>query len=162
MSILIRGDQLLDRHSRQTDTSTDPALYIASSLDNAQRVRSLRDRFRRLGVALTYDWTVHGYVSPDADDGRVSGDEIAGVISARCLLFVAPGRQGSNFEAGIAFARRIPIVLLNDTGLPLTVSFHRRPELIRCQAEQEAVKVVLDIVGQGVVQQQPHIMERYQ
>lgn len=123
-------------------------LYIASSLHNSARVVRLRDHFHTLGHQLTYDWTDHGYVHDQTELAHVAYREVAGVVHAQCVLMVLPARLGSHFEAGVAFALRIPIVLLDD--LPADhaalVSFHQRPELIKCITEDAAVRTVLNIL----------------
>ena len=128
-------------------------LYIASSLYNAPRVRSLRDRFLGEGVGLTFDWTTFlsadgpsDILSPSDELARVAGLEAEGVARASCILMVFPGRNGTHFEAGIAFGRQIPIVVLNDLDLPFNVSFHYRPELLKFNSEDRAVHAVLEIL----------------
>jgi hypothetical protein len=134
-------------------------LYIASSLYNTPRIRSLRDRFLGEGVALTFDWTT--LVSGDAptnllDSGRpllapeemarVAGLEAQGVARAKCVLMVFPGRQGTHFEMGMAYGLGIPIVVLNDQGLPFNTSFHYLPGLLKFNSEDLAVCAVLEIL----------------
>lgn len=139
---------------------TSGTLYIASSLNNLGRVRQLRDRFLEEGVRLTWDWTTYGYVDDPARLIEVSTRETEGVAMARCLLLVTPAREGSHWEAGMAFARRTPIVLLDEQPGDRFISFHQRPELLKCTEESAAVKTVLELLG-GSRRPGRHIMERF-
>jgi hypothetical protein len=72
---------------------------------------------------------------------------------------VMPARLGSHFEAGIAFGQQIPIVLLDDTGdVRDVVSFHHRPEVLKCNSEATAIHTVLEILN-GVRVPPVHMME---
>jgi len=125
-------------------------LYIASSLLNRDRVQALRDHLaRECGVELTYDWSVHGYVEGEAARSEIAGLEAEGVCRAECVLLVMPGRNGSHFEVGMAFALQIPIVVLAEDESLLQTSFHWRPELLKCHSERDAISAVLEILRDG-------------
>lgn len=136
-----------------------PVLYIASSLNNSGRIRLLRDRFlAERDIGLTYDWTEHGQVVRDDLLAGIAANEVAGVIAAKCVLVVLPARSGSHFEIGLAFGLRIPIVMLFDK--PDYVSFHRRPEIIKCTDEDVAISTVSRIVADGYTYTD-HLMDDY-
>jgi nucleoside 2-deoxyribosyltransferase len=91
----------------------------------------------------------------------IAGKEAIGVAQADCVLLVTPARLGSHFEAGIAFARGIPIVMLiEDQATHTWVSFHLRPELIKCYTEDEAIATVLGVLD-GTVSTSRHLMGQY-
>lgn len=121
-------------------------LYIISSLHNADRVRSIRDRLTRHGVRLAYDWTTHGQLYEEGDRLKAALGELQGVDEAECILMVFPGRCGSHFEMGYAYAKGKPIVILNDGSTPYDVSFHALEGLIKCDNEDEAVDKVLCVL----------------
>lgn len=154
-------------------------IYIASSLHNWREVHRLRDRFSGLGVELTFDWSRRGADIaadvPHQDVQDVSAlaeyarSEVDGVLNSDCLLLVWPCRNGSHFEAGLAFARRIPIVfLLPEPGgrdPHRWTSFHALPEFVKVFSEDEAVATVLEILN-GELTPKPyasdhHVMDCY-
>lgn len=85
--------------------------YIASKLENAPRVRDLRDHLLAAGWEITYDWTVHGSVrGPDMPRERiadVADREVNGVLDADVLIVLLPGGRGTHTELGVALAFEI-------------------------------------------------------
>lgn len=103
--------------------SDAPRIYIASKLDNYERVVDLRDKFSARGVELSYDWTPHATVKPD-DLKAVALAEFKGVREADCLLLVSPGGKGTHFELGVACSFNIPTALLLDRHDGYSPSFY--------------------------------------
>jgi hypothetical protein len=110
--------------------------YIASKLENAPAVRSLRDRLLTLGWSVTYDWTVHGSVQREGADviQIVALAEAAGVEAADVVIVLLPGGRGTHTELGMAIALKKKIVLcgllerdFGDDGN--TVAFYHHPQV---------------------------------
>lgn len=80
--------------------------YIASSLDNADQVRSLKAKLDAAGWEHTYDWTVHGSVQREgaARLAEVADDETDGVLCADVVIVLLPGGRGTHTELGMAVA----------------------------------------------------------
>lgn len=91
-------------------------VYIASKLENAERVRALRDDLLRTGHVLTYDWTVHGSVQTGgpAAIARAAAAECEGVRDADVVIVLLPGGKGTHVELGIAHALRKTILIVGD------------------------------------------------
>lgn len=100
--------------------STQPAefarVYIASRLERWFGVRRLRDALLKRGVAVTYDWTVHGSVQHlgEARIAEVAEAEARGVIDADLVVVLLPGGRGTHTELGIAIGAEVPVVLVAD------------------------------------------------
>lgn len=90
--------------------------YIASKLENHERVRQLRDLLVAGGWRCTYDWTTHGSVRAQEGapaDGtlpaRIAGvasDELDGVMAADVVIALLPGGRGTHVELGAALAAK--------------------------------------------------------
>jgi nucleoside 2-deoxyribosyltransferase len=97
-------------------------IYIASSLLNHKRVSRIRDTFKdKYHITLTYDWTPHAedvLAGKGATDEKVlrqiAYNEFNAVIHAQAVLVIMPGRTGTHFEYGMAYALQKPIVYLDD------------------------------------------------
>ncbi len=80
-----------------------PHYYIASGLENFERVRALKRVLDEAGWRHTYDWTVHGSVQ--REPGRlaeVAKYEVSGVFRADVVIVLLPGGRGTHVELGIA------------------------------------------------------------
>lgn len=131
-----------------TQSTSDDAplkVYIVSSLLNADRVRSIRDKLKPFGVEVSYDWTTHGQIYDEDGKEAAALGELGGIDDAGCILVIFPCRCGSHFEMGYALNKK-PIIILNDVGVPYDVSFHSLRQLIKCTAEEEAISRVLDVL----------------
>lgn len=127
--------------------SCSNSLYIASSLRNKERVLAIRDKFLAVGVGLTYDWAgLHGEVHDTAALVNIALAELEGVKAAKCVLVVTPGRLGTYFEFGVAYALEKPIVLLFEEPPPFPVSFHNLPNVRTHTEFERAFNDVLDLV----------------
>lgn len=85
--------------------------YIASRLENAARVRELRDLLHAAGWAITYDWSSHGSVrGPEVSReiiARVADHEVNGVLDADVLIVLLPGGRGTHTELGVALGYQV-------------------------------------------------------
>jgi len=128
----------------------DKSLYIAGSLLNKDRVAELRDKFAARGIGLTYDWTTHGWVKEIDLLQEVAFKEAEGVVAAKCILMMGSGRNGTHFEAGIAWTLKKPIVMyIEDLDKHVWTSFHQRSEIIKVYSEAEALDQVERIIRDG-------------
>lgn len=80
--------------------------YIASGLENAAAVRSLKAKLDAAGWIHTYDWTVHGSVQKEGSEriAEVAVAETRGVGSADVVIVLLPGGRGTHVELGMAIA----------------------------------------------------------
>lgn len=96
-------------------------VYVASSLLNHERVSGLIKQLESYGIKSTYDWTKHArdVLSDNAPSGReelskILKNELDGVFHAEIILCVMPGRSGTHFEMGYAYANHKNIIYFND------------------------------------------------
>lgn len=141
-------------------------IYIASTLDNAVRVRKIRDVFKTHGIELTYDWTNHNdglsiYIPDDDPELKelTAKKELRGVYDASAVLVVMPGGRGTHFEFGAAYVFKKPVVLLLDEHTGNSPAFHYLPSLIKLQSEAQAIEKVVDIVYNGLKLDGPHFID---
>lgn len=133
--------------------------YVASSLENADRVRQIRDKLLVFDWQLTYDWTEHGPVRYDpARMMLVCDAEIHGVLSSDVFILLLPGGRGAHVELGLAMsspARRIALWSPDpDTDFgrgPKTSLFYHRRNVwhMRCPFEKldEAILDIMPLSG---------------
>jgi hypothetical protein len=80
--------------------------YIASRLENADRVRQLRDVLISVGHEITYDWTIAGPVRDDKIAMiQVSRREVRGVLESNLFFLLLPGGRGAHVELGLAIGQ---------------------------------------------------------
>jgi hypothetical protein len=120
-----------------------PSFYIASSLENVENVKRLRDELVSRGWTHTYDWSTHGSVQDDPSRWRaVARAEVDGVIQADTVIVLMPGGRGTHVELGIALGIRAyvewdngcltpAIHLIGDDPNPRTCVFYHHPAVVR-------------------------------
>lgn len=139
------------------------SVYVASGLQNYERISTLMIKLIGFGVGITYDWTPHAHAwfstGVAATTPEVSGDprragviarsELAGVLAADVVLMVAPGGFGTYFEFGAACAAGKPVILLDDVGFTNEVikPFHYLPNVSLHKTETAALAAVLDALA---------------
>ncbi len=126
-------------------------VYIASSLENAERIIKIRNILNERGINITYDWTCHGYVDDPAKLREIAKSEYNGVINAACVLLVLPARIGSHFEFGVAYAKGIPVVILDEAHDKRELAFYYLPSLYKCDTLEDAINKVIGVVKHNVV-----------
>jgi nucleoside 2-deoxyribosyltransferase len=96
-------------------------VYVASSLLNHERVSSLIKQLESYGIKTTYDWTKHARdilngTPPTGQEelSKILKNELDGVFHAEIILCVMPGRTGTHFEMGYAYANHKDIIYFND------------------------------------------------
>lgn len=104
------------------------AVYVGSSLLNATRVKEIQNRFREAGIAITYDWSVHGKISDDRQLAEVGELEEQGVRDCDLFFMIHPARNGTHVELGMARVLDKHIVILEETPAPEKKTFYYRPE----------------------------------
>jgi len=125
-------------------------VYIASSLNNKDRVRQLRDQLTKRGITITYDWTLHGFCDDESELINIALAEIKGVDDSDCILMVTPARKGSHFEFGYAYAKNIPVVILMEEEDYVPTSFHyltdeNDPIVFKTCDSFEAIEKVIEL-----------------
>ena len=80
--------------------------YIASKLENYERVRNLANLLKQSGWEHTYDWTIHGGIkTPDIEMVKSVGQiEYDGVKNADIVIVLTPQGRGTHVELGMAIA----------------------------------------------------------
>ena len=87
-------------------TKPVPAVYVASSLKNLERVQSINNKLRdTYNIGITYDWTPHAVDvingCPATDEQilrEIAYSEFRGIIDASVVFIIMPGRYGTHFE----------------------------------------------------------------
>jgi len=88
-------------------------IYISSSCENREAVKTLQRILINDGHEITFDWTIH----EDAPESPAQAtqwamEDVTGVLKADLMLFITPGRRGAHVELGIGIAMRRPIFIL--------------------------------------------------
>lgn len=82
--------------------------YIASSLNNYERVRSIAEDLKSMGHVHTYDWTVHGDLRNRGESAmsQAAFQENYAIRDAELFVCMLPGGFGTHVELGAAIATR--------------------------------------------------------
>lgn len=123
-------------------------IYIASSLHNAKRVKSLIHRLESYGAIITYDWTVHGQVFTHEELRTYGEAELKGVLDADILFFLQPGRSGAHVEMGVMLALihlgyKKSIVYLEENEVEQKTFYHLDC-INKFNREDQAMKFILE------------------
>lgn len=126
--------------------------YIASRLENAEEVKSLKRVLDKWGWHHTYDWTVHGSVQKEPSEriGQVAMDELHGVVTAQVLIALLPGGRGTHVEIGAALAMGKDVILLSENpedfgNTGKTCAFYHHPDVLRCTNWDELFMTLEDV-----------------
>jgi hypothetical protein len=120
-------------------------VYIASSLHNAERVRYFKKKFEDHGVAITYDWTTHGMVTTEEELRKCGAGERDGVLDCHLLFLIQPARMGAHWEGGLAMAKNIPIVILEEVPVEQK-TFYYLDNVFKFTAEDDAFNHALKLL----------------
>ena len=142
-------------------TSKPGQVYVASSLLNADAAKITMNNFRNLGFEITYDWTIHGRISPDQKElaAQVCAAEIAGVRGCDLFFMQFPARTGSHVELGIAFFTNVPIVIYWDGDDVPDKTFYAHPNIEMHHDYNQALSSAVAKLNRRVVSSKP-IFER--
>lgn len=91
--------------------STSKKFYIASSFQNIEDVRYVRDQLIAKGFQHTYDWTQNSRAANLEELQRIGNAEKEAVQHADFLIILLPAGKGSHIEFGLASANDITIYL---------------------------------------------------
>jgi len=91
--------------------------YIASGLENADKVNRLIRLLNAWGWQITYDWTEHGSVQDQSTTiiKETAQKELAGVKEADVVIIMLPGGRGTHTEMGAALALGKQIIVYAPT-----------------------------------------------
>lgn len=94
--------------------------YIASKLENAERVSALARVLKAYRWEQTYDWTTHGSVKDEGEERltEVAENEIEGVRQADVVIVLLPGGRGTHAELGAANIMNKPVFIWSETDEP--------------------------------------------
>lgn len=123
--------------------------YIASKLENAERVRELAEQLEQFGWKCTYKWYEHGMVLYKEDLQAAAAEELSGIIRADLFVMLFPAGRGSHVELGFALARAKDVVIhCEEQGFlspvsDFTRSFYWLPQVQRvcCPFEELPVRL---------------------
>jgi hypothetical protein len=125
-------------------------IYIASSLKNYRRVLEVRDRLAEYEIQLTYDWAdiirqnvLNEVEEHQSDWEYIASTEYVAVVDAAALLFLPPAGRGGHFELGVAYARNIPVVLVEGND---PIAFYHLPDINRFKNEEEAISYLIKML----------------
>ncbi len=133
--------------------------YIASGLENWQKVRELKAILDARGWEHTYDWTAHGPVWTEGAKRmrEVAAAEIKGVILAEVVIVLLPGGRGTHTELGVAIANVYPqlddrvVIYSEDPSVfeisPKTCAFYHHPLVERFTDWNEMLSTFLTECG---------------
>ncbi len=114
--------------------------YVASGVQNAEKVNRAAGALESNGHVRTYDWTKHGDVSRESPERKraVAAAETQAVADADLVVLLLPGRFGTHAELGVAVATRAGkrILLWSETDAPFQGSqgfcvFYHHPAVER-------------------------------
>ncbi len=127
-----------------------PAVYVGSSLHNAERVREVQQRFRDAGIDITYDWTVHGQIYDKEQLAKVGEAEEQGIKDCDVFFMLHPARNGTHYEMGLAKGLNKLIVMVAEQEIEKK-TFYYTGNVIRftnLDAAIDYVKIILIPRGQ--------------
>lgn len=101
--------------------------YIASGLDNIDKVRELKAVLDAAGWQHTYDWTAHGAVDLNRLES-VSAAEEQGVSEAEVVIVLLPGGCGTHTELGMALTSAVATDRYAEAQDPRICIFSPNPE----------------------------------
>jgi nucleoside 2-deoxyribosyltransferase len=85
--------------------------YIASGLQNKEKVQYVAAKIKSWGYSHTYDWTQNDNVN-SLDQLKTIGEaERVGVLHADILILLLPGGKGTHIELGMALASKKRVYL---------------------------------------------------
>lgn len=122
-------------------------VYVASSLDNKQRIIDIIADLKNANIDITYDWTTHGRVYDHSELADIAKLEENGVKECDVFFMVLPGGGGTHFEFGVAKTLNKPIVILEDIEGIEQKSFYFLPDLRKFDDYQLAKAEILNILG---------------
>jgi hypothetical protein len=122
-------------------------VYVAGALSNAARVQEIQNKFRSVGISITYDWTTHGLVNDEKLLPAIGEKETEGVSTCDVLFLIQPGRLGSHTELGIAIGMNVmgkhtPIVILEEVEMEKK-PFYYLEFINRFKTEQQSFEFAL-------------------
>jgi hypothetical protein len=118
------------------------AVYVGTSLRNADRALQIMGRLRDAGVLITYDWTKHGQVYTEEELRQYGIEEEQGIIECDLFFLIFPGRAGSHVELGLARGNSKHIVILEEVEVEQKTFYHL-PGINRFKTEEEAIQYTL-------------------
>lgn len=88
--------------------------YLASGVENANRVNEAAAVLNANGHERTYDWTTHGSVAHAEEifKTHVAATEAQAVADAELVAVLLPGAKGTHAELGMALAGNAKRVLI--------------------------------------------------
>lgn len=91
-------------------------IYVASSLLNIENVKKLIDILNQYPdkFKITYNWTIHGCISDTNLLSKIAKSELDGIQQSDIVILYLPGRNGTCFEFGYAYALQKKIIIFDD------------------------------------------------
>ncbi len=125
--------------------------YIASRLENAEEVKTLKKALDNRGWQHTYDWTTHGSVqAPRGKMRQIADDEAEGVYKADVVIVLLPGGRGTHAELGMGISLGKEVFILSqdveaDFGTSgRTCAFYHHSQVTQCSSWADLMCELLD------------------
>ncbi|WP_026908430.1 nucleoside 2-deoxyribosyltransferase [Paucisalibacillus globulus] len=96
--------------------------YIASGLDNKEKVQLVRDKLLESGHTHTYDWTKNNRASTEEELRKIGTDERNAVLESDVVIVLLPGGKGTHTELGMAIGLEKEIYLFSSDKLDPTTA----------------------------------------
>ena len=120
-----------------------PSVYVGTSLLNIDNAKRIINRFQKVGVNITYNWTAHGQVFNEIELCKYGIEEMNGVKNADLFFMLQPGRAGTHVELGLALAYSKPIVIVTNDKIELK-TFYFVPNVFQFYSEDEAFTFAIE------------------
>ena len=116
-------------------------VYVAAKFEEKDLAKRAMEKLCQAGHVITYNWTLHDDTDDPEELAREARNDAAGVLSADLLVFF-PHEQskGGWFEAGIAWAKGIPIFIVSP--MPTPCVFEHLPRVCRFITLHDALAAI--------------------
>lgn len=123
-------------------------IYLASSLNNAERVKELKTLVEDIGYKITYEWYTHGLITDQSVLPEIGKLESQGVIDCDVLLMIQPAALGSHVELGIAIALGKKIIIFEEVEPIQQKPFYFLPGIEKHRNVDDLITALRDHYGQ--------------
>ncbi len=119
-------------------------LYIAAALKDHEIVEALTDRFKKVGIELTFNWAVkfRQQIQPRP------GDMVKAVKECDVLILICPGGRGAHCELGMALATGKKIIIVGAEDYDKRPSFYNENAVVHVATTDDAfyktIKLLLE------------------
>ncbi len=125
-------------------------IYLASSFLNKKVAKDAMTMLEKAGHEITMDWTAHQHTNELGTLETQSVEDMKGVRECTALIYLHPGRNGSNAELGAAIAFEKYIIMVG--GVPRHESvYYNYPGIIHVADMDAALEAVEDLARKNYI-----------